>query len=156
MSRFESIFDISPGAVAKIDTKYRKIKTDIPHPDDVSVMKEIDELEVSFGRNSLPLVWNQANGFIVKDKWGNQWIDLSSGIFVANSGHGIGSDEVASVAGRPLLHSYYYPTRERLDFLREFRRILPNYLDGRINIVNTGTEARIPQVLGKNRRLTKI
>ena len=135
------LFDLTVQNVAKVNTKYRTIKTDIPHPNDVSIMKEIAELEASFGRNALPLVWDHATDYSVFDKWGNKWIDLSSGIFVANSGHGIGSCDVIDVAKRPLLHSYYYPTRERLNFLREFRKILPDYLDGPINIVNTGTEA---------------
>lgn len=136
-----SLFDLKTRKVTRIDTKYRTIQTDIPHPNDVSVMEEIYKLEASFGKNSLPLVWDRASEYSIYDRWGNKWIDLSSGIFVANSGHGIGAQQAVSTASRPLLHSYYYPTSERLNFLKEFRKILPDYLDGRINIVNTGTEA---------------
>ena len=136
-----SLFDLKVSKVAKIDTKYRKIETEIPHPNDLLVMKEISKLEASFGQNSLPLVWERASDYSIYDRWGNKWIDLSSGIFVANSGHGIGAKEVVHSAHKPLLHSYYYPTTERLNFLTELKKILPDYLDGRLNIVNTGTEA---------------
>ena len=35
-----------------------------------------------------PVVWQEAEGFLVRDPFGNQWIDLTSGIVVANAGHG--------------------------------------------------------------------
>ena len=34
-----------------------------------------------------PVVWDEAEGFLVRDPYGNQWIDLTSGIVMANAGH---------------------------------------------------------------------
>ena len=34
-----------------------------------------------------PIVWESAENFLVRAPHGNQWIDLSSGIVVANVGH---------------------------------------------------------------------
>ena len=35
----------------------------------------------------IPLIWDKAQNFQVHDKWGNKWLDFTSTIFVANSGH---------------------------------------------------------------------
>ena len=35
-----------------------------------------------------PIVWDRAQGFQVYDAWGNKWIDWSSGVLIANAGHG--------------------------------------------------------------------
>ena len=112
-----SLFDLKVSKVAKIDTKYRRIETEIPHPNDLLVMKEISKLEASFGQNSLPLVWERASDYSIYDRWGNKWIDLSSGIFVLTGGIGAGMVHSAHAT----LHSCYYPTTERLNFLTELK-----------------------------------
>ena len=35
----------------------------------------------------VPVVWHAAKDFNVYDEDGNKWIDMTSGIFVANAGH---------------------------------------------------------------------
>src|ERR1019366_4072822 len=35
-----------------------------------------------------PVMWDKAEGCIVSDRWGNRWIDWSSGVLIANAGHG--------------------------------------------------------------------
>ena len=35
----------------------------------------------------MPIKWDKAENFNVFDDKGNKWIDTTSGIFVANSGH---------------------------------------------------------------------
>ena len=37
--------------------------------------------------NQLPIIWHRAKDFNVYDQGGNKWIDMTSGIFVANAGH---------------------------------------------------------------------
>ena len=39
-------------------------------------------------RGQPPVVWDRAEGFQVHDAWGNRWIDWSSGVLIANAGHG--------------------------------------------------------------------
>ena len=112
-------------------------EADIPHPSDVSVAEDF-KLEASFGKNSLPLVWDRATEYSIYDRWGNKWIDLSSGIFVANSGHGIGAQAVNTASG-PLRTAIVIQLQKGL--ISKNLENSSGYLDGRINIVNTGTEA---------------
>ena len=39
-------------------------------------------------RGQPPLVWERAEDIFVYDKYGNRWLDWSSGVLVTNAGHG--------------------------------------------------------------------
>lgn len=73
--------------VKLIETKYRKIATPIPHPEAVEVIKELRRYEPRSMSGQPPVVWDKAIGINVFDRWGNKWIDFSSCVVVANSGH---------------------------------------------------------------------
>ena len=59
-----------------------------------------------------PIVWDRAEGFQVHDAWGNRWIDWSSGVLVANAGHGRREmiDAITAQAASGLLHNYCFPS----------------------------------------------
>ena len=52
-----------------------------------------------------PVVWDRAEDIQVYDRWGNKWIDWSSGVLITNAGHG--RKEIANalreVIEKPLL-----------------------------------------------------
>ena len=125
-----------------IDTKYRTIKTEIPHPNDQQVLDDIVQYESSLSTKELPVVWDRAEGATIYDRWGNRWIDLSSTIFVANAGHSNQriKERVLETVNRDLMHAYCYPTRERAAFLKKLIDITPYYLE-KASLVTTGTEA---------------
>ena len=135
-------FILDPVSVETVDTNYRTIKTKIPHPEDVKTLKTIMDYESSLISKQLPIVWDHADGFQVYDRWGNKWIDLSSTIFVANTGHASVKmqSRVKQTVDKGLLHSYCYPTQERADFLKKLIEITPSYLE-RASLITTGTEA---------------
>ena len=70
-----------------INTKYRIIVTEIPHPESKEIFDKLDRYEARSMHGQLPVVWDHALDFSVWDRWGNKWIDFTSGIFVANTGH---------------------------------------------------------------------
>ena len=80
-------FSLTPIDVEHIETNFRKIKTQLPVPQSVELLKKIENLETRAMHGQLPLIWDRAEGFQVYDKWGNIWLDFTSTIFVANSGH---------------------------------------------------------------------
>lgn len=105
-----------------IRTKYRTIRTSIPHPSDVSFIRNLKECEPSsMTEHQFPVVWNKAKDFSVWDRHGNKFIDFTSGIFVANSGHSNRDicKAIKEQVDSSLLHCYSFPTEIRLTFLQE-------------------------------------
>jgi 4-aminobutyrate aminotransferase / (S)-3-amino-2-methylpropionate transaminase / 5-aminovalerate transaminase len=135
-------FSLESVNVPKLETNYRTIKTAIPHQEDINTIKDILRLESSLLEKQLPIVWDRAEGFQVYDRWGNRWIDLSSTIFVANSGHSnpLSKKRTLQIIEKGLMHAYCYPTQERADFLKQLIKMIPPYLE-RACLVSTGTEA---------------
>jgi 4-aminobutyrate aminotransferase / (S)-3-amino-2-methylpropionate transaminase / 5-aminovalerate transaminase len=135
-------FSLKPQNVAHVDTEHRVIKTQIPHPEDIKIFEKIMGLESSLIEKQLPIVWDHAHDYSIYDRWGNKWIDLSSTIFVANSGHANFrvKSRLKDTLDKGLLHSYCYPTVERAEFLEKIIEITPQYFE-RACLVSTGTEA---------------
>ena len=75
----------------------------------------------------VPIVWHLAQGFQVCDPYGNQWIDLSSGIVMANSGHAHPRilEAIRRQAASPLLFTYAYPAEVRRRLLERLVKLAP-------------------------------
>lgn len=125
-----------------IKTEFRTIVSEIPHPDALKMADRLAAVESHSMHGQLPVVWERAEGSSVWDPWGNQWIDFTSTIFVANAGHGHPTivDAIVRTAQKPLLHAYNYTTSERLDYIEELIRVTPSYLE-KAFLVSAGTEA---------------
>jgi 4-aminobutyrate aminotransferase-like enzyme len=140
MSSFE--FNMIPREVPIIKTDNRTINTKIPVPESLSLIEEIRNYESSNAVEQLPVIWGSAKNHQIFDEWGNAWIDFTSSIFVTNSGHA--NDQVLKrineCISKPLLHSYYYPTKIRAQFLKKLIEITPSYLEKAI-LLSAGTEA---------------
>ena len=135
-------FNLTPRAVAKVWTKYRRIKTKIPVPQSLSLLKKIKKYESSNVMDQLPVIWDHAKGYQVFDSWGNIWIDFTSSIFVTNAGHGnkLIIKRIKEQLDKPLLHSYSYPTPIRAAFLEKLISMVPPYLE-KASLFSSGTEA---------------
>ena len=72
----------------RLETPYRRISTPLPAADDADLLATADACESLPMQGQPPIVWNRAEGFNVYDTAGNKWIDFTSGVLVANSGHG--------------------------------------------------------------------
>jgi len=70
-----------------VETEYRRIISEIPHPDSLPVIRELQRLEPRCLHGMPPVVWDRAKGFQVWDAHGNCWIDFSSSVVLANAGH---------------------------------------------------------------------
>jgi 4-aminobutyrate aminotransferase / (S)-3-amino-2-methylpropionate transaminase / 5-aminovalerate transaminase len=138
----KSAFSLEPKEVPHIETKHRRIITKIPHPETLDILNKLRKFETSYAVDQLPIVWDKAENHIIEDPWGNRWIDFTSTIFVANVGHGNPHvvRRIREIIDRPLLHSYFYPTKIRAQYVEKLVAMTPQYLN-KVALFSTGTEA---------------
>lgn len=134
-------FGTTPKTVKPVDTPNRKIKTAIPVPESLSVIQSLRRNE-PLSMSGQPLVlWDHAQGATVWDKWGNQWIDWSSGVLITNAGHNhpkINQAIMDQVKGG-LLTSYCFPNDPRAELAQLLVDVTPPSMD-KAFILTTGSE----------------
>jgi 4-aminobutyrate aminotransferase/(S)-3-amino-2-methylpropionate transaminase len=135
-------FDITPRTVPRVETKYRRIISRLPHPDSVATLEKLRHLEPQSMRGQPPLVWDRAEDVFVYDKYGNQWLDWSSGVLVTNCGHGAPEVRQAIIeqVNSGLLHNYVFPSEERAALVEQLVKLAPDGLD-KVFLLTTGSEA---------------
>jgi len=131
-----------PRKVPEVNTKYRRIKTAIPVPDSIPLLKQLRKHEPrSMGGQPL-VVWDHAAGIQVYDQWGNKWLDWSSGVLVTNSGHNhprIARGMIDKIK-HGLVHNYCFPSAERAELTGLLADLAPQGLD-KVFLLTTGSEA---------------
>lgn len=134
-------FDITPKHVPPVETPYRRISTPIPHPDSVPTLERLLKFEPRSMSGQPPIVWERAEGFHVYDKYGNQWLDWSSGVLVTNAGHAHPAVRSAVIdqAESGLLHSYCFPNEERAELVELLVGLAPDGLE-KCFLLTTGSE----------------
>jgi 4-aminobutyrate aminotransferase-like enzyme len=136
-------YDLTPVAVPAVQTKYRTIKTKIPVPESLPIFEELKRSEPRSMMGQPPIVWDRAEGSIVSDRWGNRWIDWSSGVLITNAGHGHPAIVAAlrAVIDRPLLSTYVFVHEGRATLTRMLREISPDPAKYQAFLLSTGSEA---------------
>jgi 4-aminobutyrate aminotransferase-like enzyme len=135
-------FTTKPCSVPRVETTFRRIVTPIPHPDSVPTLMRLMEFEPQSMRGQPPLVWDKAEDIFVYDKYGNRWLDWSSGVLVANSGHGAPEVKQAIIdqVHSGLLHNYCFPSEERAALVQCLAGLSPKGLN-KVFLLTTGSEA---------------
>ncbi len=135
-------FSHQPVNVPLVNTKYRRIATKLPVPESVSLLKRLYETESLAMHGQLPIVWDRAENFQVYDAWGNCWLDFSSTIFVTNAGHANPRiiKALRNQLKKPLLHTYTFATRERVEYLDYLIKNTPAQFE-KAFLLSAGTEA---------------
>ncbi|MFA5863291.1 MAG: aspartate aminotransferase family protein [Phycisphaerae bacterium] len=136
------VFPLEPRKVEKVESKYRRIVTDIPVPDSLPLLKTLRTYEPQCMEGQPPIVWDHADGFNVYDRWGNKWLDFSSGVLITNAGHGRKKiiDAIVAQAQQGLLTSYCFPNEARAKLVKKLVELAPRELD-RCFLLSTGSEA---------------
>jgi 4-aminobutyrate aminotransferase / (S)-3-amino-2-methylpropionate transaminase / 5-aminovalerate transaminase len=134
-------YDLNPRAVPRVETAFRRIATDFPVPESLAILEKLRKYEPVAMRGQPPVVWDRAEGFQVYDAWGNCWIDWSSGVLIANAGHGRReiADAIARQAESRLLTNYCFPSAIRARLVETLAELLPQPLK-KIFLVTTGSE----------------
>jgi len=135
-------FSITPRNVPHVKTAHRRISSALPHPDSVATLEKLRKFEPQSMRGQPPLVWDRADNFYVYDKYGNQWLDWSSGVLVTNCGHGAPEvrQAILDQVNSGLLHNYVFPSEERAQLAEYLVQLAPKGLD-KVFLLTTGSEA---------------
>src|SRR2546421_2369571 len=135
-------FSITPRAVPRVETKYRRIGTPLPHPDSVATLEKLRKFEPQSMRGQPSLVWDRAEDIYVYDKYGNKWLDWSSGVLVTNSGHAAPEirQAILEQVNSGLLHNYVFPSEERAELTQYLIGLAPKGLE-KVFLLTTGSEA---------------
>lgn len=134
-------YSLVPRHVPRVETRYRRIVTDLPVPESLPVLERLQSYEPVAMRGQPPVVWDHAEGFQVYDAWGNQWIDWSSGVLITNAGHGRREiiDAITRQASSHLLTNYCFPSEIRSRLVEKLSSILPEPLK-KVFLLTTGSE----------------
>jgi 4-aminobutyrate aminotransferase/(S)-3-amino-2-methylpropionate transaminase len=136
-------YNLTPVDVPPVKTKYRRIRTKLPVPESISIFERLKASEPRSMMGQPPIVWDRAEGFQVMDRWGNKWIDWSSGVLISNSGHGRKEIRRAVTAAvkKPLLTAYVFVHEKRADLADMLRQVAPDPERYRVFLLSTGSEA---------------
>jgi 4-aminobutyrate aminotransferase-like enzyme len=135
-------FSITPRSVPRVETKFRRVVTPLPHPESVATLEKLRQFEPQSMRGQPPVVWDKAEDIFVYDKYGNRWLDWSSGVLVTNAGHGPKEirDAIVAQVNSGLLHNYVFPSEERAMLVEYLVGLAPKGLD-KVFLLTTGSEA---------------
>ena len=134
-------FDLKPKKVKKVRTKYRRIVTPIPVPESLPILRTLRKYEPISMTGQPPIVWDKAIGVNVYDKYGNKWLDWSSGVLVTNAGHGNTRirNAIVKQAQHGLIHNYCFPSELRAKLAERLVKLAPRGLD-KCFLLTTGGE----------------
>ena len=136
-------YSLDPVEVPQVKTRYRRIRTKLPVPESLPLLRQLRDAEPRAMAGQPPIVWDRADGFQVSDRWGNTWIDWSSGVLIANAGHGRRAIRraVAQAVARPLLSAYVFPHERRAALAARLQALAPNPANYTVFLLTTGSEA---------------
>ena len=108
----------------------------------MEIIERLEKFEPISMSGQPPIIWDKAEGFQVYDKWGNMWLDWSSGVLISNVGHSHPAilkalqDEIDS----KLLSSYVFYHEKRAELVELLQQDAPEGLD-KVFLLSTGSEA---------------
>ncbi len=135
-------YNLDPQRVEKIETKHRRIVTEIPVPESLPILKKLEKYEPRSMQGQPPIIIDHSSGPYVYDKWGNKWIDWSSGVLISNVGnsHPKIVEALEEMLKRPLLSTYVFPHEKRAELAELLIETFP-FTGYRVFLLSTGSEA---------------
>jgi len=136
------IFPTEPKDVPQVETAWRRITTKIPVPESLPVLAELRKWEPRSLSGQPPVIWDRAEGCQVHDRWGNTWLDWSSGVLVTNAGHCHPRirEAIVKQAEHGLIHNYCFPSELRARLARALVDAAPEGIE-KAFLLTTGSEA---------------
>jgi 4-aminobutyrate aminotransferase/diaminobutyrate-pyruvate transaminase/4-aminobutyrate aminotransferase/(S)-3-amino-2-methylpropionate transaminase len=134
-------YELIPRPVPLVETKHRRICTPIPVPESIPVLEKLRKYEPESMSGQPLVVWDRAEGFYVYDRWGNKWLDWSSGVLITGAGHGRQeiTEAIVQQARKPLLTNYCFPSEIRAALVEKLVEISPEPLE-KAFLLTTGSE----------------
>ena len=136
-------YSLEPVMVPHIKTKYRSIVTNLPVPESLEIFNQLTSSEPVSMMGQTPVVWDRAEGFQVYDRWGNKWIDWSSGVLITNAGHGRKeiAEALKNVIDHKLLATYVFVHEKRAELTKMLQTLAPEPSAYQVFLLSTGSEA---------------
>jgi 4-aminobutyrate aminotransferase/(S)-3-amino-2-methylpropionate transaminase len=136
-------YNLEPVEVPSVNTKYRTIRTKLPVPESLKIFRLLQESEPVSMMGQPPVIWDRAEGFQVYDKWGNRWIDWSSGVLITNAGHGRKDiiRAIREILDQNLLATYVFVHEKRVELTRMLQHLAPDPDNYQVFLLSTGSEA---------------
>ncbi len=135
-------YSLVPVEVPTIETPYRRIVTPLPVPESVAVFEKLERFEPSSMQGQPPVLVDRAEGISVFDRWGNRWLDWSSGVLISNAGNANPAvvEALREMLDRPLLSTYVFAHEKRAELTELLAGICPapGY---KTFLLSTGSEA---------------
>ena len=135
-------FPLIPHQVEPVDSGRRRICTPIPVPESIPILESLRTAEPRSMGGQPPVIWDGGEGCLIRDPFGNQWIDFSAGVLVTSCGHS--HPEIVEAIRRMVenhtYHAYCFPTEIRAKLTAKVKSLLPNPLS-RVFMLTTGSEA---------------
>jgi len=135
-------FPLTPTEVKPVSTRYRKIAGTIPNEETIRHLEKLRDAESLSMRGQAPLIWDRAEGINVYDAYGNMWLDFSSGVLITNAGHGHQkiADAIIEQAQKPLLTTYCFANKPRIELVQKLVALAPPGLS-KVFLLSTGAES---------------
>lgn len=135
-------YHLQPVDVPRVETTYRRIVTPLPVPESLPIFKKLETYEPVSMAGQPPIIWDRAEGCQVYDRWGNMWLDWSSGVLVTNAGHGRQEirEALRAVTDKPLLATYVFAHESRANLCELLAGLAPAP-DYKVFLLTTGSEA---------------
>ena len=118
-----------------------KVITEVPGPKSQAIIETSRKYEPQSMGDQMPVVWDHAEGCVVWDVDGNEYLDWSSGVLVTNVGH-CHPRYVEAVKAQcdKLFNCYDFVTEPRAQLAQKLVEITPEHID-KAFLVTTGTDA---------------
>jgi 4-aminobutyrate aminotransferase / (S)-3-amino-2-methylpropionate transaminase / 5-aminovalerate transaminase len=135
-------FSLAPRSVPPVETRYRRIVTQIPAPESLALLERLSACEPrSMWGDVPPLAWSHAEGAQIWDAHGNCFLDFASNAFQVNGGHS--QPEVLDAMRRQLdgkqVNTYLYATEVRARLVETLTSLRSNF--DTVLLLSTGSEA---------------
>ncbi|MGI6087277.1 MAG: aspartate aminotransferase family protein [Kiritimatiellia bacterium] len=138
-----AVYDLTPVDVPQVNTKYRTIKTKLPVPESLPIFEKLRRTEPKSMMGQPPIVWHSAEDFIVSDRWGNRWLDWSSGVLITNVGHNHPEVRKAliNIINQGLLSTYVFVHEQRAELTEILQSLAPDPANFTVFLLSSGSEA---------------
>ncbi|MBU0951826.1 MAG: aspartate aminotransferase family protein [Elusimicrobia bacterium] len=136
-------YELKVRKIQKVKTPFRNMVTnEFPVKKSVQILKKLRKYEPRSMSGQPLALWDRAAGINVFDKYGNKWLDFSSGVLVANAGHSNPEIKKAIIkqTQKGLLHNYCFPSEIRATLIEKIAKLAPYPLK-KVFLLTTGAES---------------
>ncbi len=135
-------YSLTPRDVPRVDTAHRRIVTRLPVPESVPLLENLERFEPSSMQGQPPVIIDRTEGCHVHDKWGNMWLDWSSGVLISNVGNSNPHIITAlrEMLDKPLLSTYVFAHEKRAELVGLLNGLAPA-AGYKVFLLTTGSEA---------------